>query len=218
MLKDCLPNVPELLENYFNYSDNILIKTAPILDISAGLSELHSVKAIHVVAVNNEVKELLWILNKGFNGIPMLTAVNLTKDGEDIFTTSYELTEEAPYSLPKKYVYEPNSAIMKSGAFDAVAHHYKITKLHKHSQLYTSDKLIPFEGRSFVIDTILPYQKTEMKQLEAKKMNITTRNFPLTVEDLRKKWKIKDGGNIYAFFTTNIKNEKIVLICSKVIL
>ncbi len=215
MLKDCMPNVPELLDSYFKYSENILIKTAPILDISAGLSELHSVKAIHIVAVNNEVKELLWILEKDFNSAPMLTAVNLTKDGEDIFTCHYESSEEAPYSLPKKYLYEPNSAIMKSGAFDAVAHHYKITKLHKHSQLYTSDELISFEGRSFIIDAILPYQKTEMKQLEGKKMNVTTRNFPLTVEELRKKWKIKDGGNIYAFFTTNIKNEKVVLICSK---
>lgn len=216
MLKDCLPNVPELLDTYFNYTNNILIKTAPILDISAGLHELHSVKAIHIVAVNNEVKELLWLLEKGFAGMPMLTAVNLTKDGEDVFSASYEPADEAPYTLPKKHIYEPNAAIMKSGAFDAVAHHYNITKLHRHTQLYTSDGLIDFAGRRFVVDQILPYQKAEMKQLEGKKMNVTVRNFPLPVEDIRKKWKIKDGGDVYVFFTTNIKNEKVVLICKKV--
>lgn len=215
MLKDCLPNVPQYLDTYFNYTNNILIKTAPILDISAGLHELHSVKAIHIVAVNNEVKELLWLLEKGFTGTPMLTAVNLTKDGEDVFSASYEPADEAPYTLPKKHIYEPNAAIMKSGAFDAVAHHYSITKLHRHTQLYTSDELIDFAGRRFVIDQILPYQKAEMKQLEGKKMNVTVRNFPLPVEDIRKKWKIKDGGDAYVFFTTNIKNEKVVLVCSK---
>lgn len=215
MLKDCLPNVPDLLEKYFKYAHNILIKTAPILDISAGLSELHSVKEVHIVALNNEVKELLWILEKGFRGTPMLMAVNLVKDGEDIFRTSYEPADEAPYSLPKKYLYEPNAAIMKSGAFDAVAHHYNMTKLHRHTQLYTSDQLISFEGRRFIIDEIIPYQKAEMKPLEGKKMNITTRNFPLSVEDIRKKWKIKDGGDTYAFFTTNNQNEKVVLVCSK---
>lgn len=215
MLKDCLPNVPHLLDTYFKYSNNILIKTAPILDISAGLTELHSVKAVHIVAVNNEVKELLWLLDKGFSGTPMLTAVNLTKDSEDTFSASYEPADEAPYAMPLTYLYEPNAAIMKSGAFDAVAHHYGISKLHKHTQLYTSDELINFEGRRFMIDTIIPYQKAEIKPLEGKKMNVTTRNFPLSVEDIRKKWKIKDGGDIYAFFTTNIKNEKVVLVCTK---
>jgi len=215
MLKDCLPNVPHLLDTYFRYSDNILIKTAPILDISAGLAELHSVKAVHIVAVNNEVKELLWLLDKGFKGTPMLTAVNVTKEGKETFSASYEPADEAPYSLPSTYLYEPNAAIMKSGAFDAVAHHYGITKLHRHTQLYTSDELISFEGRRFIIDSILAYQKAEMKTLEGKKMNVTTRNFPLSVEDIRKKWKLKDGGDTYAFFTTNIKNEKVVLVCSK---
>jgi len=215
MLKDCLPSVPNHLDTYFKYTNTILIKTAPILDISAGLAELHSVKEVHIVAVNNEVKELLWILNKSFSGTPMLTAVNLTRDGEDTFSASYEPADEAPYSLPLKYLYEPNAAIMKSGAFDAVAHHYGISKLHKHTQLYTSDELISFEGRRFTIDAIIPYQKAEMKSLEGKKMNVTTRNFSLSVEDIRKKWKIKDGGDTYAFFTTNMKNEKVVLACSK---
>jgi hypothetical protein len=84
MLADCLPNVPELLNFYFGFTKNIMIKTAPLLDISAGLSELHSVKTIHIVAVNNEVKELLWILEKGFKSAPMLVAADLTRDGKNI--------------------------------------------------------------------------------------------------------------------------------------
>ena len=215
MLKDCLPNVPALLDTYFNYTENILIKTAPLLDITAGVGELHSVKSVHIVAVHNEVKELLWILQKGFTGVPLLIAANITKDGEEIFETPYGEDVQATYSLPLHYLYEPNSAIMKSGAFDAVGNHYGVEKLHKHTQLYTSGKLFDFPGRRFKIDAI-PYQKAEMKQhIEGKKMNVTARNFPLQVPDILKKWKIKDGGDTYAFFTTDKNNEKIVLLCIK---
>ncbi len=217
MLHDCLPNIPALLDTYFRYSRNIMIKTAPILDIAAGMSELHSVKAIHIVALNNEVKELLWLLEKNFTGIPMLHAVNLLKDGEEVFTTPIDNDPEPVFSMPQKYLYEPNSAIMKSGMFNAVASVYNVKKLHWHTHLYTSDDIIDFPGRKFVIHEIIPYQKAAMKQLERKKMNITTRNFPLQVEELRKKWKIKDGGDGFAFFCTDMKNEKIVLLCAKII-
>ena len=216
MLKDCLPNVPGLLDTYFKYTKNILIKTAPLLDITAGLTELYFVKAIHIVAVNNEVKELLWVLEKGYTATPKIVAANLIKNGQDIFETSYDNAAKALYSLPKKYLYEPNSAIMKSGAFDAVSTHFSVDKLHKHSQLYTSDTLINFPGRRFVINQIVPYQKAEMKQyVEGKKMNVTVRNFPLQVADIQKKWKIKDGGDTYSFFTTTLDSEKVVLLCSK---
>lgn len=216
MLKDCLPNVPAQLEMYFSYTNNILIKTAPLLDITAGLGELKWVKAIYIVALNNEVKELLWVLQKGFTEALWLHAVSITKEGIQEFSSPVESTNEATYALPKKYLYEPNSAIMKSGAFDAVSKQYSLAKLHKHTQLYTSDTLIDFPGRRFVIDEIVPYQKAGMKAAEGTKMNITVRNFPLAVEELRKKWKIKDGGNTYAFFTTNLENEKIMLLCSKI--
>ena len=216
MLKDCQPNVPELLDIYFDYSNNILIKTAPLLDITAGLNELTSVKDIYIVALNNEVKELLWRLEKGFDGETKIHAVSITKEGTETFTTDINSHNQAVYSAPDKYLYEPNSAIMKSGAFDAVSKAYSINKLHRHTQLYTSDRLIDFPGRRFIINEIIPYQKAEMKTIEGKKMNITVRNFPLSVEDIRKKWKLKDGGDIYAFFTTNLQDEKVILLCSKV--
>jgi THUMP domain-like len=216
MLKDCLPNVPELLNTYFTYTENVMVKTAPLLDISAGLKELHSVKAIHVVALHNEVKELLWILQKGYNQTPMVIAANLTKSGIEVFENPLGNNATPTLGLPKKYLYEPNAAIMKAGAFNEVSSHYGIDKLHNNTHLYTSDEHIAFPGRVFTIEVAIPCQKQEIKQyIEGKQMNVSTRNFPLTPQELQKKWKIKDGGDTYAFFTTNLSNEKVVLLCRK---
>lgn len=159
MLKDCLPNVPELLDSYFNYTDNILIKTAPLLDISAGMGELHSVKEIHIVAIQNEVKELLWVLQKEFKGIPTVHSVNILKDSKSIFTSLLDDSNEAQISMPENYLYEPNSAVMKSGAFNQIGKSYNVGKLHRHTHLYTSENLVEFPGRVFKINKILPYQK-----------------------------------------------------------
>lgn len=217
LLEDCLPNVPQLLNFYFEYTNNIMIKTAPLLDISAGLSELSAVKAIHIVAIHNEVKELLWILEKGFTSTTTINAVAITKEDTKTFKTTINNNAVATYALPKHYLYEPNSAIMKSGAFNTVSVQFGIDKLHQHSQLYTSDKLVAFAGRRFIIQNTIPYQKVAMKEyVWGKKMNVTVRNFPLTVTNIKKKWKIKDGGTVYAFFTTNMQNDKIVLLCAKI--
>jgi uncharacterized protein/THUMP domain-containing protein len=218
MLKDCLPNVPNLLETYFEFSDKILIKTAPILDLTAGLAELEFVKNIHIIAVDNEVKELLWEIEKNYNGNLTLNAVSLIKDKVEVFSVIYEdSSEKSKYSLPLKYLYEPNAAMMKTGAFETIGIHYDIEKLHQHSHLYTSDAIVDFPGRVFEIKEVIPFDKTEMKNhLEGNKMNIAIRNFPISVEEIRKKWKIKDGGNQYSFFTTNLNNEKIVLLCEKI--
>jgi len=218
MLKDCLPNVPENLDCYFNSTDSILVKTAPLLDISAGLSELKNVKTIHIVALENEVKELLWELHSNYNSKVTIKTVNLLKEKTETFDFILNENDKTPnYGLPQKYLYEPNSAIMKSGGFDEVGLFYNLDKLHKHSHLYTSTNLIPFPGRAFEIQNCIPYSKTDMKTfLENKKANITTRNFPDTVENIRKKWKIKQGGNLYCFFSTDENNNKIVLICTKI--
>lgn len=217
MLKDCQPNVPELLHTYFKYADNILIKTAPILDITAGLAELENVKKIYIIAVNNEVKELLWEMSKDYSGGIQIETVNITRGEQEVFNFDLGESTEISYSLPLKYLYEPNSAIMKSGGFDFVAKTYQISKLHQHSHLYTSNHIIDFPGRIFQIVNVISYHKANMKQfLENSKANITTRNFPDSVESIRKKWKIKDGGNSYCFFTTNQNHNKIALICTKI--
>ena len=217
MLKDCLPNVPEEQEFYYNFSDNILIKTAPILDITSGISELKNVKTIHIVAVDNEVKELLWEIEKNYNEAVSIKTVNFNKEKVESFDFKLNSDTFSSYSLPKKYLYEPNSAIMKSGGFTEIGNHYSLAKLHQHSHLYTSDELIEFPGRIFKIEKEIQYSKSDLKSnLENTKANITTRNFPETVENIRKKWKIKDGGNNYCFFTTDKNDNKIVLICTKI--
>ena len=217
LLKDCLPNVPENLKLYFSKSNSILIKTAPILDITAGCMELENIKAIHIVAIENEVKEILWLLEKGYNDEIELFAVNIQKEKTDC--TTFILGEHSParFSLPQEFLYEPNAPLLKSGGVDYLCDALHISKLHPHSHLFTHIELIDFPGRRFIINDVIPFKKENLKkQLEGKKMNIKTRNFPLTVEEIRKKYKIADGGTVYAFFTTNINNEKIVLICTKI--
>ncbi len=218
MLKDCLPNVPDLLNIYFEYSNNILIKTAPILDISAGILELKNVKKIHIVSVDNEVKELLWEINKGYENEIQIITCNISKVKTEYFDFIFnDEIKNIEYDFPKNYIFEPNSAIMKSGGFDAVANQFQLLKLHQNSHLYTSNRIIDFPGRIFEIQKNIPYQKNVLKlNLENTKANITTRNFPDSVETIRKKWKINDGGNQYCFFTTDLNNNKIVLICTKI--
>lgn len=216
MLADCLPNVVDLQDFYYQFTDIILIKTAPILDLHAGLLELKNVSEIHIVAVENEVKELLWKIVKNFNESPEIFAINLEKEKQTITKIKSSKSYFASYSLPKKYLYEPNASLMKSGGFEAVSELFAVGKLHQHSHLYTSDELIDFPGRKFQIDVIIPFQKKEISQfIQGKKMNVSTRNFPIKPEEIKKKYKILDGGIIFAFFTTNLNNEKIVLLCTK---
>ncbi|ULC58437.1 class I SAM-dependent methyltransferase [Flaviramulus sp. BrNp1-15] len=216
-LKDCLPNVPEHLELLFNHSKNIMIKTSPLLDISIGIGELKHVKTIHIVAVNNEVKELLWVIEHGFDKDIQIETVNLKKEHNDYFsfTLKDEKNSESKYSEPLTYLYEPNSAILKAGAFNEIAKQLHVFKLHKHSHLYTSKNLINFPGRSFLIEESFQYNKKELKKLGFKRANITTRNFPETVQQVRKKFGIKDGGDKYLFFTTNLNGDKILISTTK---
>ncbi|WP_449421097.1 THUMP-like domain-containing protein [Saonia flava] len=216
-LADCLPNVPQHLDLFFGKSDNILIKTSPLLDFSIGIKELKFVKEIHVVAVNNEVKELLWVLEKNYLKEVAIKTINLKKTGEEVF--GFSLSEEKDvipnYGPPSNYLYEPNAAILKSGAFKLVGKQFLLNKLQEHSHLYTSENVIDFPGRRFKIEMVLPYSKKEVRSLKLTKANITTRNFPESVTSIRKKFKIKDGGEDYLFFTTDLNDNYIVLCCIK---
>lgn len=216
-LNDCLPNVPKHLELLFKHSKNILIKTSPLLDLSVGINELKHVKTIHVVALNNEVKELLWVLEAGFNDEIIIETVNIKNEIKEHFKFSMDLEKrsESQYSQALSYLFEPNSAILKAGGFHSISNKLNVFKLHKHSHLYTSESLLDFPGRSFKIKNIINYSKKELKKLSISKANITTRNFPETVQQIRKKFNIKDGGDCYLFFTTDLNNEKIVIVTSK---
>lgn len=216
LLEDCSPNVPEYLDTLFLYSNTILIKTSPLLDINAAIKSLNFVKSIHVIAINNDVKEVLYLLEKNYSKSHDVKTVNITKHGNQVFhfNTSHQ---SASYSLPKTYLYEPNAAILKAGAFQEVSSLLNIDKLHKHSHLYTSSNLIDFPGRVFKITHVLPYQPKKIIQLlQIKKANIAIRNFPDTVLNIRKKTKLKEGGTTYLFFTTNTNEEKIVAVCEKI--
>ena len=215
LLEDCLPNLPLNLDFIFNYTNTILVKTAPLLDIDVAVNELKFVKEIHVIAVKNEVKEVLYLLEKNYNQRFIIKTINFTKEKAQKF--DFNLSYDVPsYALPKKYLYEPNAAILKSGAFIEVSTLLKLYKLHKHTHLYTLNTKIDFPGRCFEILKVLPYQVKKIKQfLKADKANITIRNFPETVAQIRNKTKLKDGGDFYLFFTTNIENDRIVLVSKK---
>lgn len=217
LLSDCLPNVPELQEQYFEYTKGILVKTAPLLDISAALSELNQVQKVFVIALENEVKELLFLMVKGFTDAPTIEAINMVKDKIYRFEHPLQDADHAVFGLPQKYLYEPNAALMKSGLFHAIGQRFGLSKLHQHSHLYTSETLVAdFPGRIFEIQQQLPYNKKTGKEvLQGMQTNLSMRNFPGTVEELKRKWKMKDGSNTYTFATTTFEDEKIILICHK---
>ena len=218
LLKDCLPNLPEHLSLLFEKTKNILVKASPLLDIKQGIKELEFVKEIHVVAINNEVKELLFVLKLGYKGKVAIKTINKIHGKEMIFNFNLEDEQsiEAEFDVPENYLYEPNSAILKSGGFKSVAKVYGLKKLHQHSHLYTSNTPIDFPGRRFSIKRVLPYSKNALKEFAHTKANITTRNFPMSVVEIRKKHQIKDGGDTYFFFTKTIPDELMVLECEKI--
>jgi 16S rRNA G966 N2-methylase RsmD len=217
LLKDCLPNIPKNLAVLFEKTNNILIKVSPILDITSALNELNFVKEIHIVAVENEVKELLFLLQKNYIQQIEIRTINFNKKEIQNFTFTFNEESQATFSKPKKYLFEPNVAILKSGAFNQISEQLQIDKLHSQSHLYTSENLIDFPGRSFEIKNCISYDKKQFKKLiPSKKANITTRNFPESVAQIRKKTGLKEGGNLYLFFTTDIHQKHIVLICEKV--
>lgn len=218
LLKDCLPNVPENIDFLFTKSDTILVKNSPMLDITATLNELKFVKEIHIIAVNNEVKELLFLLNKKSNQIVEVKTSNLLICSVQRFNFKLGKKPKKSYFAPINFLYEPNAAILKSGGFNEVTNSYNVYKLQQHSHLYTSEKVvINFPGRTFKIIAVYPYNKKKIKKvLTMTKANITTRNFPKTVAQIRAETKLKDGGDSYLFFTTNKDNELIVIHCSKI--
>jgi PG_1098 ferredoxin-like domain/THUMP domain-like len=216
-LKDCLPDILQhsikLLEN----CETLLLKTSPMLDIAVGLDELDGVVQVHVIAVNNEVKELLWVLRKDASETIKIKTINIGGKITESFDFIYDKEALPSYAPPRHYLYEPNRAILKAGAFNNISEVFHIDKLHPNSHLYTSDRLINFPGRSFKILQEIPYNKKNMKRyLSNSKANVVTRNFPQSVKDLREKWKIKDGGDRYLFFTTVVDGDKVMLDCSKV--
>jgi len=216
-LEDCLPDVSLHLDLFLQRSTSIMIKLSPFLDISSTVNSLKFVKEIHIVAVKNEVKELILLIEKDYLGPTILKAVHIVKKMPQIFEGSFPSRAEATYSLAKKYLYEPNSAILKSGLFNEVSSQLEVCKLHVNSHLYTSDEIKWFPGRRFEIQSVIKYNKKLIKKTFGfKKANITVRNFYESVAQIRKKTGLKEGGDDYLFFTTDLQDKAIVIHCKKV--
>ncbi len=216
-LKDCEPNVVENLDYLLQRCNILLIKTSPMLDITVGLRELKHVFEIHIVAIKNEVKEILWMVKKDYSGDVILKTANLNSKKLDFFEAPFPSSGSIDYSLPKKYLYEPNAAIMKSGLFFSLSKQYRLKKMALNTHLFTSDEKKSFPGRRFEILNVVSFNKSEVKKyFMGTKANITTRNFSETVPALKQRWKIEDGGDKYLFFTTNKDKKKVILECVKI--
>ncbi len=212
MLVDYKPDVVKNMDLLFLKGRVVMIKTAPLLDITAGIQQLKHVSEIHIVAVKNEVKELLWILKKdAHRDKARLTAINLETD-QPIVTTQWPLNK-APITLeePRQYLYEPNAAVMKSMAFDHICSNYQVLKLDHDAHLFTSDHLTDFPGRVFKIINVVPYKPKDIKKRYAgSHRGVVVRNFRESVAQLRTKYKLTESETNYLFFTSVIGQYVVV--------
>ena len=216
---DCTPDMAALQDVLLENATTVMVKLSPMLDINQALEELHHVKEVHVVAVANECKELDFIMERGYQGKPQLVCVNLLTDQPEM---RFALEEERNCQCKMadsvlQYLYEPHPALMKAGCFKLLTERFKVLKLHKNSNLYTSDQLVPdFPGRIFEVEGWAAYHKKIKQELlsDVDKASIAVRNFPLTVAELRKALKIGDGDEVYLFATT-LRGEKKVVIRTK---
>lgn len=216
LLEDCTPNLIQLLPLLLQKAKTVIAKLSPMLDIKLALANLPHTRQIHVVASDNECKELLFIINGDFSGDPEVVCANITSIETQVlrFNLSEESYSYCQYSEPLKYIYEPNAAIMKGGGFRSLAKQMNLKKIHKNSHLYTSDTLVNnFPGRSFEVETVFGMNKRDIKihLNDVSKANIAVRNFPLSVAELRKRLKITDGGDTYIFATTIGENEHVLI-------
>lgn len=212
-LADCEPNTLQLLPRIFKQSNHLLVKTSPMLDLQQGISELGFVKHVWVVAVDNEVKELLFFCEKNYQQGCTITAVNLSKEQESFsFTFLEERNHPVELSNPLSYLYEPNAAILKAGAFKTVAYNFSLKKLHPSTHLYTSESLVDnFPGRIFVVKGFLKADsKSALKFFFNGKANVITRNYPLSPEELKKKLKLQDGGDQYLIGCSGVKDKFLI--------
>jgi len=222
LIEDCTPNIIELENIIGQKCDTAIIKLSPMLDISRALTSLNDVSEVHIVSVANECKELLFVKNTNKVTETKFCCINITNNKTEkyIFTRSGE-ESALPFFSPdiKRYLYEPNASVLKAGAYKKIALDFGLAKLHPNSHLYTSEALNEnFPGRKFVVKESFTFGKKELKsKLQSiKKANITVRNFPLSVDEIRKKTSIKEGGDIYIFATTLANEEKILIIAEKI--
>ena len=220
-LKDCTPDVTVLQEEMLSKADYVIIKLSPMLDWHRAISELSHVREVHIISVNNECKELLLVLSARNMGENLRIycindAQSFVCDELDMESSSVKI---APSTLEEmQYLYEPNASLMKAGCFCVLSERYGARMLSKNSHLFVSrEPIAAFPGRSFRIIAISSFNKKELKRHLSgiTKANIATRNFPLSVAELRKRLKLKDGGETYIFATTLSDESHVLVITEK---
>lgn len=222
-IEDCTPDLTEMNALLLQKSEQVMVKYSPMLDISLALKTLGNVSEVHVVSVDSECKELLFLLSKTAGEAPQYVAVNLKRSGgEERFSFAMAQEQQAEISFadaPGRYLYEPNASILKAGAFNMVTHSYRVKKLHRNSHLYTSDNLISdFPGRIFGVEKLFVPNRNNIRLFlqDTKKANIAVRNFPITVAEIRRRTGLTEGGDLYLFATTLFDERKVWIICRKV--
>lgn len=219
-IEDCEPNLLEIK----HLLPNFMVKFSPMLDIKLAIEQVQNIAEVHIVALENEVKELLFVSKKPSPitiNKTVIHCINFSANNiRQVFEFDFESEEKnsVKYSFPNTYIYEPNASILKAGAFKSIATNFNLAKLAPNSHLYTSEKLVEnFAGRSFICEAVCKFDKKEiLSKLPTPKANISTRNFPMKPEEIKKKLGLQDGGEYYLFATENIEKQKIVLICRKV--
>lgn len=220
LIEDCIPNLIEIDTLLDEKTERSIIKLSPMLDISLSVKKLSNISEIHILSVDNECKELLLIKEKSTKPVEV-HCINLHNSQTDhfLFTYSDEETAKVEYTSDiLSYLYEPNSSIMKAGAYKSVANQYELKKFHPNSHLYTSDVcLSEFPGRQFKVITILPSNKKDLKKYlgNISQANISTRNYPFSVAEIRKQTKVKEGGDLFIFGTTLSNDKKVLILCEK---
>ena len=222
-ISDCEPDVSALEDLLVEKAKKVMVKLSPMLDLSLALKALKYVREVHIVSVNNECKELLLILEKSTDSLEIVIhCEQITSTGEHqryAFTQEQERTSDCPLAAEVgAYLYEPNASILKAGAYRSLTQAYPVKKLHASSHLYTSPYYIEdFPGRRFQVEAVSGFGKKELKTLlqGLEKANLTIRNFPSSVAELRKRLKLKEGGECYLFATTLSDESKVLIKCRK---
>jgi len=219
-LADCEPNVLELQKTILEQGEYFLLKTSPLLDIHAVINSIVFVKAVFVVSVDNECKEVLYLSQRNFSGVPLIEAVDLSLEGNPEnsfpFTYKHESFTTVQFSEPLTYLYEPNASILKAGAFKSIANTYDLFKIHQNTHFYTASFFTKdFPGRIFQVEQSPKADEKELHRLlPDRKVNVITRNYPLSAEQLKTKLKLRDGGEKYLIaFST--EHKKMLLLCSR---
>ena len=222
-IADCEPDVSALEDLLVEKAKKVMVKLSPMLDLSLALKHLKYVREVHIVSVNNECKELLLILQKESASSDITIhcehIVNASEHQSFSFTQEQERTSDCPLATEVgAYLYEPNASILKAGAYRSLTQTYACKKLHASSHLYTSEQFIEdFPGRRFRVEAVSGFGKKELKDFlqGLEKANLTIRNFPSSVADLRKRLKLKEGGEDYLFATTLADESKVMIKCRK---